>query len=98
MINFRKPIIAAVNGPAVGIAVTTLPLFDVIYASSSSTFQTPFSQVGIVPEAASSYTFSKIMGYSKVSRIGLHCILPVDTQNDNLIKKRITSTCKLYVL
>ena len=67
LIDFPKPIIAAVNGPAVGMGVTTLPLCDVVYASSDSTFVTPFSRIGLVPEACSSYTFPVIMGYAKVS-------------------------------
>jgi len=64
--KFPKPIIAAVNGPAIGFGVTALPLTDVVYAADNSTFLTPFSRIGIVPEACSSYTFPKLMGYAKV--------------------------------
>jgi len=64
LISFSKPIVAVVQGPAVGVGVTMLPHCDVIIASSKATFHTPFSSIGIVPEACSSVTFANIMGSS----------------------------------
>eukprot|EP00854_Cymbomonas_tetramitiformis_P022922 gene22922-27713_t len=61
-ITFPKPIIAAVNGPAVGMAVTTASLTDVILAAPSASFHTPFVHIGLPPEGCSSFNFARIMG------------------------------------
>lgn len=69
IINLEKFMIAAVNGPAVGIPVTTLPLFDYVIASDTATFHTPFTALGQCPEACSSVTFPSIMGRSRSSEL-----------------------------
>jgi enoyl-CoA hydratase/carnithine racemase len=61
----RKPIIAAINGPAVGVGVTmTLPM-DVRIASERARFGFVFARRGIVPEACSSWFLPRVVGISQ---------------------------------
>lgn len=57
-----KPVIAAVNGPAVGIGATMQLPMDIRVASEDARFGFVFSQRGIVPEAASSWFLPRIVG------------------------------------
>jgi len=68
-IHFPKILIAAVNGPAIGIACTTLGHCDFVYGSESCTFHTPFVSLGQVPEACSSFTFPMKMGSLKANEM-----------------------------
>jgi peroxisomal 3,2-trans-enoyl-CoA isomerase len=61
-ITFPKILIGFINGPAIGISVTTLALFDGVYASSSSTFSLPFIRTAQAPEGCSSFLFPTLMG------------------------------------
>jgi enoyl-CoA hydratase/carnithine racemase len=68
-LNFPKPILAAINGPAIGGCVTSATLCDFIIASDTSTFLTPFSALGITPEGCSSILFARLMGEHNAQRM-----------------------------
>lgn len=60
-----KPVIAAVNGPAVGIGVTMQLAMDIRIASEKARFGFVFSRRGIIPEACSSWFLPRIVGISR---------------------------------
>jgi len=63
--ELKKPIIAAINGPAVGVGATmTLPM-DIRLASENAKFGFVFARRGIVPEACSSYFLPRVVGISQ---------------------------------
>ncbi|KAH7705164.1 Enoyl-CoA Hydratase family member-like protein, partial [Aphelenchoides avenae] len=71
LIKHDKLLIALVNGPAIGIACTTLALFDLVLASDKAYFHCPFTQVGLCAEGASSYTFPALVGHQKAALIAI---------------------------
>jgi enoyl-CoA hydratase/carnithine racemase len=59
---FPKPLVAAVNGVAVGLGVTMLPYCDLVLIADDARLRTPFASLGVVPEAGSSFTLPAAMG------------------------------------
>ena len=65
--NSKKPVIGAINGPAVGVGVTmTLPM-DIRLASNTSKFGFVFTRRGIVTEACSSWFLPRVVGISRAT-------------------------------
>ncbi len=61
----KKPVIGAINGPAVGIGVTMTLAMDIRLASDNAKFGFVFARRGIVPEACSSYFLPRVVGISQ---------------------------------
>ncbi len=69
LLNFPKPLIAAVKGNAVGVGTTMLLHCDVVVAGPSANFSMPFASLGLVPEAGSSFLFPALVGYQRAAKI-----------------------------
>lgn len=69
LLEFPKPLLAAVKGNAVGVGTTMLLHCDVVVAGPSAKFSMPFASLGLVPEAGSSYLFPLLVGYQRAAKI-----------------------------
>ncbi|MBX9932911.1 MAG: enoyl-CoA hydratase/isomerase family protein [Methylobacterium sp.] len=63
------PMVAAVDGIAVGIGTTLTLHCDLVYASPAARFRMPFVELGLVPEAASSYLLPRRVGLLKATEL-----------------------------
>ena len=69
LLEFPKPLIAAVKGNAVGVGTTMLLHCDVVVAAPTAKFSMPFASLGLVPEAGSSFLFPQLVGYQRATKI-----------------------------
>ncbi len=65
LLGCDKPIVAAVDGLAIGVGTTLLFHCDMVFATSRSLFKTPFLDLGLVPEAGASLLAPQRMGYAR---------------------------------
>ena len=68
-LDFPKPILAAVNGHAIGAPVTSATLCDAVIAAESATFLLPFHRLGVPPEGCSSVHLPRLMGEENAQRM-----------------------------
>ena len=67
--EIQTPMVAIVDGIAVGVGVTMLMHCDLVYCSPTASFTTPFTALGLVPEAASSLLMPAAMGHQQAAEL-----------------------------
>src|ERR1700722_18754280 len=69
LVNFDKPLVAAVHGAAIGGGTTMLTHCDFVYAGESTKFQMPFINLAVVPEFGSSCSVPSRIGYVRAAEM-----------------------------
>jgi enoyl-CoA hydratase/carnithine racemase len=69
LINFTKPLIAAVDGIAIGGGATILLHFDAVFIAPAARIKYPFSDLGLAPEVGSSLLLFESLGYQKAAQL-----------------------------
>ena len=73
-VRFGKPIVAAVQGAAIGGGTTMLTRCDFVYAGESAKFQLPFINLALVPEFGSSFSIPARVGHLRAAELYLSLI------------------------
>ncbi|CRM13380.1 MULTISPECIES: enoyl-CoA hydratase [Pseudomonas] len=69
LLNCRKPVVAAVAGPAIGIGTTLLLHCDLVYISRDARLRMPFVNLGLCPEFGSSLILPRLLGHAKAAQL-----------------------------
>jgi enoyl-CoA hydratase/carnithine racemase len=80
LVNFDKPLVAAVQGAAIGGGTTLLTHCDFVYAGQTAKFQLPFVNLGLVPEFGSSWSLSARAGHLRAAEF-IMLGLPFDARH-----------------
>jgi len=98
LIDFNKPLIAAVNGAAVGGGTTMLTHCDFVYSGESAKFQMPFVNLALVPEFGSTWSIPARIGYISAAELIL-LGLPFDAKRAEdlglVLRLYLIRTCSL---
>jgi enoyl-CoA hydratase/carnithine racemase len=71
LISVTKPLVAAVQGAAIGIGFTLLPHCDIVFAAADIRLSTPFGRFGLVPELGSSQLLTALIGHRRAMEVFL---------------------------
>ncbi len=69
LLDLSVPLLAAVNGVAVGLGFTLLPHCNLVLVDAGARLRVPFAELGVPPEAASSVLFPALMGWQQAARV-----------------------------
>jgi len=69
VVDLPVPLLAAVNGVAVGLGFTLLAHCDLVLVDAGARLRVPFAELGVPPEAASSYLFPRTMGWQRAAHL-----------------------------
>jgi enoyl-CoA hydratase/carnithine racemase len=67
--GFPKPLLAAVNGVAVGLGMTMLPYFDLVVVADTARLRAPFVPLGLTPEAGSTWSLPRLVGAQEAAHL-----------------------------